>query len=33
MLYKIKQMFLLYIRTGEQLNVTFALEPGLMFIK
>lgn len=33
MLYKIKQMFLLSIRTGKQLNVTFALEAGLMFIK
>lgn len=33
MLYRIRQMFLLAIRIGEQLNETFALEGGQMFIK
>lgn len=33
MLYKTKQIFLLSTRTGEQLNVTFALESGqILFI-
>lgn len=33
MLSKIRQRFLLAVRIGEPLTVTFALEPGQIFIK